>query len=167
MIRQKCIISKVILIFDIEQNGEKDVEEEFRSENTEEFTLKTQETRKKLKVAGIIISVIGGILYIITVFMVLNTGFRIYPSSSLPFLVAGIITLAGTIIGVKDIKIGSMIILLSLPATFIIGLIYIPYLDSYLFLIIYVFVPFPLPHSIFVINGGIMCFLSTDRKLIS
>ena len=99
--------------------------------------------------------------------MVLNTGFRIYPSSSLPFLVAGIITLAGTIIGVKDIKIGSMIILLSLPATFIIGLIYIPYLDSYLFLIIYVFVPFPLPHSIFVINGGIMCFLSTDRKLIS
>ncbi|NVM16967.1 MAG: hypothetical protein HWN80_04575 [Candidatus Lokiarchaeota archaeon] len=167
MIRQKCIISKVILIFDIEQNREKDVDEGFRSENTEEFSLKTQETRKKLKVAGIILSGIGGILYLITVFIVLNTGFRDYPSTSMPFLFVGVTSLVGTIIGVKNIKLGSMIILLSLPATFLIGLIYGPYLDFYLYLSPYVFVPFPLPHSIFLITGGIMCFLSTDRKLIS
>jgi hypothetical protein len=157
----------VILIFDIEQNREKHIEEGFRSENTEEFSLKTLETRKKLKVAGIIISGIGAILYLVTVFMVLNTEYRVYPSTSMPFLFMGVTSLVGTIIGVKNTKLGSMIILFSLPATFIIGLIYGPYLDFYLYISIYVIVPFPLPHSIFVINGGILCFLSTDRKLIS
>lgn len=165
--RQKCNISKVIVIFDIEQNREKHIQEGYCSENPEKFSLKTQETRKKFKIAGIVISGIGAILYLVTDFMVLNTGFRIYPSTSLPFLIVGVLSLAGTIIGVKNTKLGSMIILLSLPATFIIGLIYGPYLDFYLYLSIYVIVPFPLPHSIFVINGGILCFLSTDRKLIS
>ena len=167
MIRQKCIISKVILIFDIEQDSEKDVEEKFRNENIEEFNLKKQETRKKLKVIALIISGIGGILYFIAVFMVLNTEMGLYPSSSMPFLVAGVISIVGTIIGVKNIKLGSMIILLSLPSTFMIGLMFSPYLDFYLSLITYVFIPIPLPHSIFIINGGILCFMSSDRKLIN
>ena len=155
------------MIFNREQNREKRVDEGFRSEIAEEISLKTQEIRQKFKVAGIVISGIGAILYLITVFMVLNTGFRDYPSTSMPFLFVGVLSLAGTIIGVKNIKRGSMIILLSLPATLIIGLIYGPYWGLYLYLSPYVFIPFPLPHSIFVINGGILCFLSTDRKLIS
>jgi len=155
------------VIFKIEQNREKHIEEGFRSENIEDFSLKKQETRKRLKFAGIVVSGIGAILYLITVVMVLNTGFRDYPSTSMPFLFMGVTSLVGTIIGVKNTKLGSMIILLSLPATFIIGLIYGPYWDFYLYLSFYVIVPFPLPHSIFVINGGILCFLSTDRKLIS
>jgi peptidoglycan/LPS O-acetylase OafA/YrhL len=156
----------VILIFDIEQNNEKDVEEGLRSENTEDFSLQKEEPRKKLKVIALIISGIGGILYLITVFMIIDTDMEFGPYVGMPFLIAGVISLMGAIMGVKDIRRGSIIILLSLPGTFLIGLIFSPYWDFYFYFITFVFVPIPLPHSILVIIGGILCLKSTDWKIM-
>jgi len=138
----------VIVISDLEQNYGTEVE-----------------PRKKLKVTGLILNSIGGILYLLTVFMVAQTDAGSGTSASWPFLIAGVISLMGTIIETKDIKIGSMFILLSLPVTFITGLIFSPYWESYMYFITFVFLPIPLPHSIFVINGGILCFISSYRKI--
>ena len=136
------------MISDLEQNYETEVE-----------------PRKKLNVTGLILTSIGGIFYLLTVFIVsqTETGAN-YPSSSWPFLIAGVISLMGTIIGAKNIKFGSVIILLSLPVTFLIGLIFSPYWHLYLYFITFVFVPIPLPHSVFVINGGILCLMSYKTK---
>ena len=137
-----------------------------RSENTEEIQIEDKEPKKKLKVIGLTLNCVGGILYLIAVFMVLDSEMGLYPTASMPFLIAGVISLGGTIIGVKNIKISSMIILLSLPVTFLIGLIFSPYWHFYLYFIAFIFIPIPLPHSVFVIIGGILCFLSSDRKII-
>ena len=150
----------------MEHNSEEEVEERFRSENTEEFNMKKKEPRSKLKVLGLILNSIGGILYLLTVFMVTQTetGSN-YPNASMPFIIAGVISLMGTITGARDIKMGSMMILLSLPVTFLIGVIFSPYLHFYLYFIAFVFIPIPLPHSVFVIIGGILCLLSSNRKI--
>lgn len=151
---------------DLEHNDEIEMEEEFRDDNSEGLNIKYNEPKKILKLTGLILNSIGGILYLITVFMVSQTyTSSIFPASSWPFLIAGVISLMGTIIGVKDIKAGSMFILLSLPATFLIGVIFSPYLDYFVYFIFFVFIPFPLPHSVFVISGGILCLLSYMRKI--
>jgi hypothetical protein len=146
----------VIEIFDLEFNDE--IEEGLRSDNKERLNSKHYEPDKKLTLIGGILSSIGGILYFLTVFMVSQTytGSQ-YPSASGPFLVAGVISVIGTIIGIKDIKAAGLIILLSIPVTFVISFIFMPYLDCFLCFIGFVLIPFPLPHSIFVINGGILC----------
>ena len=156
----------MVVISDMEHNSEEEVEERFRSENTEEFNIKKREPRSKLKVLGLILNSIGGILYLLTVFMVTQTetGSN-YPNASMPFIIAGVISLMGTITGARDIKMGSMMILLSLPVTFLIGVIFSPYLHFYLYFIAFVFIPIPLPHSVFVIIGGILCLLSSNRKI--
>lgn len=155
------------MISEKEHNYKKEVEEKLRSENIEKFNIKKKETRDKLKFIGLILSSIGGILYLITFFMVIDSYMWIlYPYVSMPFLVAGVLLLMGTIIGVKNLKAGSVIILISLPVTFLIGLIFSPYWNYYLYFITYIFVPFPLPHSVFVIIGGILCLKRLDWKLI-
>jgi len=156
----------VIVISDIEHHYEKEVEEKLRIESAEELTVKKKEPRSKLKVLGLILNSIGGILYLLTVFTVTQTetGSN-YPNASTPFIIAGVISLMGTITGAKDIKMGSMIILLSLPVTFLIGVIFSPYLHFYLYFIAFIFIPIPLPHSVFVIIGGILCLISSNRKI--
>ena len=137
-----------------------------RSENTEEIQIEDKEPKKKIKLTGLILNSIGGILYLLTVFMVTQTetGSN-FPAASWPFLIAGVISLIGTMIGVKNIKAGCLIILLSIPFTFAIGLILFRYLDCFMCLIGFVLVPIPLPHSIFVITGGILCLKSYKRKI--
>ena len=156
----------MIAISDIEHHYEKEVEERPRIESVEELSVKKKEPRSKLKVLGLILNSIGGILYLLTVFMVVQTetGSN-YPAASMPFIIAGVISLMGTITGAKDIKMGSMMILLSLPVTFLIGVIFSPYWHFYLYFIAFVFRPIPLPHSVFVIIGGILCLLSSNRKI--
>jgi len=156
----------VIVISEIEHNYKKEIEERFRSENSEEFNIEKKEIKNKLKLVALILSGIGGILYLITVFIVLDSSMWAYPNVSMPFLIAGVISLMGTITGVKNIKIGSVVILLSLPVTFLIGLMFSPYWHFYFYFITYVFVPIPLPHSVFVIIGGILCLKSSDWKII-
>jgi len=113
-------------------------------------------TRKK---AGLILSGIGGTIYLLSSLMLsyvliyMGIGF-------LPFILTGVISLIGTGIGVKNIKKGGIIILISIPLSFLIVSIVSPY---GFFIIIYVLI-FSQPHFIFVIIGGILCFTSSDSE---
>jgi hypothetical protein len=155
----------VIDISDLEQNFEDDKIDWYRIENTEGLSIKRNEPKKILKLTGLILSNIGGILYLLTIFMVSQTYTgSIFPFSSGPFLVAGIVSLTGTILGVRNIKTGGLIILLSIPVSIAFGLIFFRYLDCFMCFYEFVLIPFPLPHSVFVINGGILCLISNMKK---
>ena len=106
-------------------------------------------SRKK---ASLILSVIGVFLYL----LIGN------------ILFTGVISLIGTIIGAKKIKIGGAVILISIPISIVFTLIlnfmleYIPYytFQEISFFVLY---PIPYPHSVFVIIGGILCLKSFDE----
>lgn len=156
----------MIEISDLEHDDEIEVEEGFRDDESEGLNRKNVILKRRLKLTGLILNSIGGILYLITVFMVFQTYTgSLYPSASWPFLLTGVMSLIGTIIGVKNIKTGYFIILFSIPFTITIGFILFRYLECFMCLIEFVVIPIPLPHSVFVINGGILCLIS-DRKKI-
>jgi len=85
---------------------------------------------------------------------------------SLSLLFTGAISLIGIIIGVKEIKIGGAVILISIP----ISIVYISILNFFLEyslynfydIVLFVIYPIPYPHSVFVIIGGIQCLMSFD-----
>ncbi len=122
------------------------------------------ESRKKK--AGLILSGIGIFLYLLkgSIYIIF-----IYPMDvifSLSLLFTGAISLIGIIIGVKEIKIGGAVILISIP----ISIVYISILNFFLEyslynfydIVLFVIYPIPYPHSVFVIIGGIQCLMSFD-----
>ena len=156
----------MIEISDIEHNDEIKIEKGFRDDSSEGLNIKNNELKEKLMLIGLILNSIGGILYLLSVFMVFQTSLgSMYPFASGPFLLTGVISIIGTIIGVKNLKAGYLIILFSIPFTFSIGVIFFRYLDCFMCFIGFVLVPIPLPHSVFVINGGILCLISYKKKI--
>jgi len=114
------------------------------------------------KKAGLILSGIGGTIYLLASLMLsyllvyLGIGF-------LPFILTGVISLTGTGIGVKNIKRGGIIILISIPLSLVIGIIFNPYgfyIIGYLGVILF----YSQPHFVFVIVGGILCLKSSDSE---
>ena len=122
-------------------------------------------SRKK---ASLILSVIGVFLYLLigNIYIFLLSPTPVIYSLSLLF--TGVISLIGTIIGAKKIKIGGAVILISIPISIVFTLIlnfmleYIPYytFQEISFFVLY---PIPYPHSVFVIIGGILCLKSFDE----
>jgi hypothetical protein len=150
-----------------EQNYEKDVEDRVRREITGELKKKKGKTRKT---AGLIISGVGGILYIINgfIFFVLGAGY--YSWLLIPSLIAGITSEIGTIIGIFKVKIGGLISLSSIPISLVIGIIisfnipnYYYYIPYTLIVVEIILLPMPLPHSLHVIAGGILCLTGSEN----
>ena len=81
-----------------------------------------------------------------------------------PLLITGAISLMGTIIGAIKIKIGGTVILISIPISIVITytLNIIPYYSFFL-VILFLLNPMIFFHSGFVIIGGILCLLSSDK----
>ncbi|NHJ19683.1 MAG: hypothetical protein EAX91_01980 [Candidatus Lokiarchaeota archaeon] len=100
------------------------------------------------KVAALILSGIGGGIYLFVGIM-----FRVgwWSSVSPTLIAAGIISLIGTGIGAVRIKIGGVVILLSIPLSILIGI------SGGIYSILFVLIPVPFPHSILVMIGGILC----------
>ena len=114
-------------------------------------------SRKKLKIVALILSGIGGAIYLFYG-LILPYYYPVKPS----VIITGVISLIGTGIGVKKIKIGGIIILISIPLSLVLGTII--YFNPYtIFLILFtLLVPWP-PHSVCVIIGGILCVISSDE----
>jgi hypothetical protein len=146
----------VITISDKEHNYDKEVEDRLKSEITEDFKKKMGSRRK----IGLILSGIGGILYLLlsSIAFLMSSWFGDFFISP---LIAGAISLIGTIIAIKKAKIGGTVILLSIPISMVSALFL---LHTYLNLILNLLMPIPFPHSVFVIIGGILCLLSSDKE---
>jgi len=147
----------VIPISDKEHNHDKEVEDRLRSEITEEFKKKKWGSRRK---AGLILSGIGGILYLLlsSITFLMSSWFGDFFISP---LIAGAISLIGTIIAIKKAKIGGTVILLSIPISMVSAL-FLQHI--YLNLILNLLIPIPFPHSVFVIIGGFLCLVSPDKE---
>ena len=168
------IVLKVIPISDKEHNHEKEVEERLKREITEEFLKKKLGLRRKI---ALILSSIGGIIYLLEGIMFCGVMFFTSSTDSLMFLISisyliiGEISLMGTRIAAKKIKLGGRAILISIPISIFITLVTFNFytLNSiYLFYaIVYIILPMmpiPFPTSVFVIIGGIMLLLSSDKE---
>jgi len=99
------------------------------------------------KIVGLIVSYLGGVLYL---FLGLMTTYQIY--FSIPSLVTAAFVIIGTVIGVKRIKIGGIIILPSIPLFIILPSIPLSIPLNPLYLI----------PGIIVISGGVINILSND-----
>ena len=157
----------MIPISEKEHNHEKEVEERLRRGIKEEFKKKKGKTRKS---AGLIISGVGGILYIINGFIFFGFGFYYYSWLLIPSLIAGVISQIGTTIGIFKVKIGGVVSLSSIPISIVIGIIisftipqYYYYIPYTLIVVEILLLPIPLPHSIHVVAGGILCLTGSDN----
>lgn len=144
-----------------EPNHEKEVEEGLRRESKEEFKKKKGKSRK---ITGLIISGVGGILYLIEV-LFFGIGDQFLLFLTIPFLIVGAISETGTIIAAFRVKLGGVVILTSIPISLVIGILLNlgPYWYYPLMVFLYLVLPFPFPHSVFVITGGILILMSSDE----
>ena len=119
------------------------------------------------KKVGLILSGIGVIIYLLSGSMYLFFLSPFLPFHILSLLIPGTISLIGTIIGVKEIKAGGVVILISIP----ISIVYISIMHFFLEdisgytlyeIVTFMLYPIPYPHSIFIIIGGIQCLKSFD-----
>jgi len=148
----------VILISEIEQNREKELEQRLRREITEEF--KKGSRRKK----GLRLSGIGGILYLLAGIIFFISGPYMMGHLAAPLLITGAISLMGTIIGAIKIKIGGTVVLISIPISILISYTLNPAPYFGIFVVILMLLnPMIFFHSGFVIIGGILCLLSSDK----
>lgn len=149
-----------------EHNHEKKVEERLRREIKEDFKKKTGRTRK---LSGLIVSGVGGILYLINGFIYLSIPLEFISWLIIPFSIAGVISLIGLVIGIFKVKIGGVVNLLVIPISIIIGVIMsynlpYPYLPHFTVIVVeYLILPIPLPHSIHVVTGGLLCLMGSDK----
>ena len=122
---------------------------------------KEVEERLRRKKIALILSGIGGILYLIGAFLIPIT---MGSANILVYIIAGVISLIGTGIGVVRIKIGGVVILISIPLSIIIVILLnleiLPQIAGLIALLLY---PLPFPHSVFVVIGGILCLLGSDK----
>jgi hypothetical protein len=177
MFKYSCdkIVTTVKPMIEKDQKYEKDVEDRIRKEIIMEKKNKGGASRKT---AGLLISGVGGILYLILglsqIKIFITSGY--YSSSiGIPALIAGIISMTGTLIGTRKTKTGGTIALTSIPISLVIGFILIiPLLSDYygyyysIVPIIYSVImpmlfPLPIPHAIHVVTGGILCMTGSDR----
>ena len=136
------------------------LEERLRRAITAELKKEKMNFRKE---AGLILIDIGNAIYLLTGinFYFFSWGAGILP---LPLIFIGAVSLMGTIIGVDEIKKGGTVILISIPLSIVYMFfmnIIIPYYRVY-DMILWAFIPFPYPHSLFLIIGGILCLMSSD-----
>ena len=124
------------------------------------------ESRKKK--AGLTLSAIGVFLNFLggSIFLLFLSPTPIIQSVSLLF--TGAISLLGIIIGLKEIKAGGVVILISIPISIVYMLILNFFLEGiYSFTSFEIFAivlyPIPIPHSVFVIIGGILCLMGFDE----
>ena len=137
--------------------SEKEVEESHRREITEDLKKKDN---KDIKDVGLILSGIGGILFLIEIMYIPAN----MPDIILLLMIAGIISLIGTGIGVKKIKIGGIIILISIPFSIItVALLNQWGIPQIAATISSLLLPSPFPTSVVVIFGGILCLISSDE----
>ena len=119
------------------------------------------------KIAGLILSSIGALIYIL--YGIIFVGF-ISPTEFmfLALTIEGYISLMGTLIGVIKIKMGGVVILISIPLTIFFALVlnnifvYSPYFLYFPSQDTVFFILSPSLHSAFVIIGGILCLTSSD-----
>ncbi|MFX0024172.1 MAG: hypothetical protein ACFE9S_17730 [Candidatus Hermodarchaeota archaeon] len=117
------------------------------------------------KRAGLSLSGIGGVLYLIGGIILATEGY-FYFGIGLPlsYLVTGITSIIGTILGFNQVKLGGLLILIAIPAA-----ILITFITSF-FSIFYTFInliiplwPIPyFPYVVFLIVGGTLCRISSD-----
>ena len=116
------------------------------------------------KNAGLIISSIGVIAYLIHSIVIywFTWGMGILPLTT---LLTGVISLLGIIIGVDRIKLGGLVMLISIPLSIVSILILNSFLEyhSIYLIIIYPFALFPIPSFMFIGIGGIMCLTYSDN----
>ncbi len=137
--------------------SEKEVEEGHTRKTTEDFKKKDN---KDIKDVGLILSGIGGILFLIEILFIPPY----MPDIILLLMIAGIISLIGTGIGVKKIKIGGIIILISIPFSIItVALLNQWGIPQIATTISSLLLPSPFPTSVVVIFGGILCLISSDE----
>ena len=123
--------------------------------------LKKEETNFRKK-PGLILSGIG-----IAIYLILGSSISI-SAVLLPILLVsiGAISLMGLLIGVKDIRMGGVVILISIPFS----IIYILFMNIIItnspaiinLIVLFALIPFPYPHSLFLIIGGILCLMSSN-----
>ena len=146
----------MIRISEKENSVEKEAEDTISTEITEDKTTKKGgSTVSNKKVAGLILSCIGGVIYLFEGIL-LQVGWFSAVSPSL--IIAGIITLVGTGIGAFNAKIGGVVILISIPLALIFSLFAI-------YAIAFIIFPIPFPHSVLVIIGGILCVVSYETNI--
>jgi len=125
---------------------------------------------KSRKTAGLIISGVGAALYLGYGLILLIVGFTYYSAYTIALLIAGGISTTGVIVAINKVKIGGIIILISIPIAFVIGIVLstigTPYYYYYqwIYVMQYVLFPFPIPHSAHIIAGGIICLTAADRE---
>ena len=168
--RQNCIISKVNPMIEKEQDHEKEIVERVKREIIEE---RKKKKGKSLKLVGLIISGVGGLLYLISglIFLFTSIGYYYNLWISITLFIAGAISQTGTIVAISKVKIGGAILLTSIPIAFVIGIIlsfaqpyYYPYYNV-LYVFQYILFPLPLPHSAHVIAGAILCLIASDNEV--
>jgi len=148
-----------------EHNHYKEVEERLRKEITEDFKKKKLGLRRK---AGLILSGIGGIMYLLNgiIFFAAFMGFD--------YLIIGTISLIGIILikGFEKIKLGSVVILISIPISIVVTSSLMRHASSYFFFYVLnrfgffliSLYPIPFPTSVLVIIGGVLCLKSLDKE---
>jgi len=128
------------------------------------------------RLVGLIISGVGGLIYLFYGLFLLLVNYGYLPMimrGATPMIIAGVVAVIGTIVGINKIKAGGGVILTAIPAAIVFGVImnfmmnfiiggYYYYTLFYVFQ--YILLPFPFPHSIHVIVGGILCLTASDRK---
>lgn len=157
---------------------EKEIDEKLRSEIKEEIKRELQEEKrvksgKSRKTAGIIISGVGAILYLVEgfFFLILSSGSGSMRIAAITMLIAGGISIAGVIVALYKVKIGGIITLTSIPIAMVIGIVlqlmepyYYYYYYYWIYIIQYILFPLPIPHSIHIIAGGIVCLTANDME---
>ncbi|GAG62572.1 unnamed protein product, partial [marine sediment metagenome] len=148
----------------IEKGHNNDIKTEWRN--------KGAETRRTV---GILVSALGGMLYLIYGLSQIKQSlgytysfYTISRISGITALLAGVISLVGTIVGTRNVKTGGILNLVSIPTALVIGFVLLSI--SGVMYSIYNFIPFimmivyplPLPHSFHVISGGILCLTGSD-----
>ena len=127
------------------------------------------------RTAGLIISGVGGLLYIFYGLFFFSISYGYTPMVmmiAIPMIIAGVMVEIGTIVGIKNIKAGGGVIITAIPAALVFGIImvFITGYPSYYILSVFQYLlfpipyPIPIPHSIHVIPGGILCLIASDRK---
>jgi hypothetical protein len=156
-----------------DQSYEKQVEERIRREIKAEIKREIKEELhekkgKSRKTAGIIISGVGAALYLFFGFFFLLMSYGYMFIAGLSMLIAGGISLAGVIIALFKVKIGGIISLTAVPIALVIGILLVLFEGGYyyyyqwIYILQFILFPLPIPHSIHVIAGGIICLTATD-----
>lgn len=121
------------------------------------------------KKAGLIVSGIGAFLYILWGGILLLLVGHPPVIQSVSLLFTGAISLLGIVVGVKEIKSGGVIILISIPISMIYILILNFFLESItnirsIDIIGILLYPIPFPSSLLILIGGFQCLKSFDDE---